>query len=47
MTAVIKQEAPATMLAAAKGRRRPMRSIVRRMRKAAGNSTRAAMRKSM
>lgn len=45
--AAIKQEAPATMLAAAKGSRRPMRSIVKRMRNAAGNSTRPEIRKSM
>ena len=46
MKAVMKQDAPATMLAVAKGRRRPMRSMVRRMRKAAGNSTRPEMKKS-
>lgn len=46
MNAVIKQAAPATIFAAAKGSRRPIRSIVRRMRKAAGNSTIPEMRKS-
>lgn len=45
--AVIKQDAPATKLAVAKGSRLPMRSMVKRMRKAAGNSTRPEMRKSM
>lgn len=45
--AVMKQAAPATMLAVAKGRRRPIRSMVKRMRKAAGNSTRPEIRKSM
>ena len=45
--AVMKHAAPATMLAVAKGRRRPMRSMVKRMRNAAGNSTRPEMRKSM
>lgn len=47
MKAVIKQDTPATMLAVAKGSRRPMRSMVNRMRKAAGNSTRPEIRKSM
>lgn len=46
MNAVIKQAAPATIFAVAKGSRRPIRSIVRRMRKAAGNSTIPDMRKS-
>lgn len=45
--AVMKQDTPATMLAVAKGRRRPIRSMVKRIRKAAGNSTRPEIRKSM
>lgn len=47
MKALMMQEAPAMILAKAKGRRRPIRSMVKRMRKAAGNSTRPEIRKSM
>lgn len=47
MKAVIKQDNPAMKLEEAKGRRRPMRSMVKRINKAAGISTRAEMRKSM
>lgn len=46
MKAVIKQDNPATKLEEAKGRRRPMRSMVNRIKKAAGISTRAEIRKS-
>lgn len=44
--AVIKQAAPDTIFAAANGSRLPIRSIVRRMRNAAGNSTIPDMMKS-
>lgn len=44
--AVIRHAIPATMLLIAKGRRRPMRSIVIKIRRAAGNSTAPEMKKS-
>lgn len=44
--AVMRHETLATMLLVAKGRRRPMRSIVTMIRKAAGSSTAPEMKKS-
>jgi len=44
--AVTKHAIPATMLLIAKGRRRPMRSIVTKIRRAAGSSTAPEMKKS-